>query len=103
MDSSNIIRGSCNCGNVAVSMTKNVFPSSCSLCHCLNCRASSGSLFAVNIPVPKDAVKIEGTPKVYVDTGGSGKSVHRHFCGDCGSFGLDEESCGKFCLIGQIT
>lgn len=40
----------------------------------------------MNIPVPRDAVQIEGKPKVYVDTGGSGKSVHRHFCGDCGSW-----------------
>jgi len=30
-------------------------------------------------------VEIKGTPKVYIDTGGSGNHVNRHFCGDCGS------------------
>jgi hypothetical protein len=43
------------------------------------------SRFAVNIPVPKEDVAIKGSPKIFVDTGGSGKYVNRHFCGDCGS------------------
>jgi hypothetical protein len=42
--------------------------------------------FAVNLPTPLADVLIEGTPKVYNDTGGSGNPVYRHFCGNCGSY-----------------
>lgn len=103
MASANDIHGACNCGAIMVYVARTAWPEACSLCHCLNCRASSGSLyvlvrcaavhrptdikarFAVNIPVSKDAVKIVGDPKIYVDDGGSGKAVNRHFCGSCGS------------------
>lgn len=39
-----LIKGECNCGKITVSIPKPNWPSACSLCHCLNCRASSGSL-----------------------------------------------------------
>ena len=41
--------------------------------------------FAVNLPTPLADVTIEGTTKIYNDTGGSGNPVYRHFCGNCGS------------------
>lgn len=44
MDSSEIIKGACNCGRINVSVPRSSFPTFSSLCHCLNCRASSGSL-----------------------------------------------------------
>lgn len=39
------IRGACNCGQITVSIAKDLFPNSCSLCHCLNCQISGGSLY----------------------------------------------------------
>ena len=39
------VKGHCNCGAITVSIAKDAFPSYCGLCHCLNCRASSGSLY----------------------------------------------------------
>jgi hypothetical protein len=50
-----------------------------------NYHADGDSRFAVNIPIPKESVEVKGNVKIYLDTGGSGKSVHRHFCANCGS------------------
>lgn len=35
--------------------------------------------------VPKDKLKITGSPKKYSSKGSSGQLVHRLFCGECGS------------------
>ncbi|KAI9050066.1 hypothetical protein LZ554_006211 [Drepanopeziza brunnea f. sp. 'monogermtubi'] len=82
------LQGSCNCGNIVVSLPISSLPSSVTLCHCSECRASSGSLFAVNIFTPTENIKIEGTPKIHDYVAASGNTVHRHFCGDCGSYDL---------------
>ncbi|EKD13085.1 uncharacterized protein L3040_007168 [Drepanopeziza brunnea f. sp. 'multigermtubi'] len=79
------LQGSCNCGNIVVSLPISSLPSSVTLCHCSECRASSGSLFAVNISTPTQDIKIEGTPKIHDYIAASGNTVHRYFCGDCGS------------------
>ncbi|KAH7360567.1 Mss4-like protein [Rhexocercosporidium sp. MPI-PUGE-AT-0058] len=84
-DSPETIYGACNCGRIVVSLPRTSLPSSVTLCHCSNCRASSGSLFAVNMLTSMADIKIEGTPKIHVDIAASGNSVNRHFCGDCGS------------------
>ncbi len=44
MASPEIIHGACNCGRITVSLPRSAFPTASSLCHCLNCRASGGSL-----------------------------------------------------------
>ncbi|PMD24105.1 hypothetical protein NA56DRAFT_643385, partial [Hyaloscypha hepaticicola] len=85
MDSSDIIKGACNCGRITVSLPRSSLPSASTLCHCLNCRASSGSLFAANLPTPTEDVTIEGQPKIHTDIANSGNTAERHFCGDCGS------------------
>ncbi|CZR54368.1 uncharacterized protein PAC_04252 [Phialocephala subalpina] len=85
MASSNTVSGACNCGKITVKLSESSFPSSVSLCHCLNCRASGGSLFAVNIIVPSKDIEVQGLPKIHVDTANSGNHANRHFCGDCGS------------------
>lgn len=39
------IQGACNCGAIAVTVPKDQWPKSSMVCHCLNCRASGGSLY----------------------------------------------------------
>jgi hypothetical protein len=56
------------------------------LCHCLDCRKITGSLFSTNIIVPGESFSVtQGTPKEYSKTADSGKTMTSFFCGDCGS------------------
>ncbi|KAG0650019.1 hypothetical protein D0Z07_3896 [Hyphodiscus hymeniophilus] len=65
------IHGECNCGAIKISIQTSQFPTRCTMCHCLNCRASS--------------VEVTGNTRVWTDKAESGRSSDRHFCGDCGS------------------
>ncbi|BGP37922.1 hypothetical protein JCM10450v2_001859 [Rhodotorula kratochvilovae] len=79
--------GHCNCGLVTVELAGGL-PSSSLLCHCLNCRASCGTVFSTNLVVKKTDLVIKGEEhtKVYRDTKtDSGNVACRRFCGSCGS------------------
>lgn len=79
----------CNCGATKISIPKSSVPPFSELCHCLACRASSGFLFFVSLPMPTKDVVIEGTPKAYVDKDTDSRHIaRRHFCGNCGSYVL---------------
>jgi hypothetical protein len=66
--------GSCRCGNVRLVATGR--PYRVGLCHCLDCRKHSGSLFGGSAIFPQDAVTIEGETRDYAG---------RCFCPRCGS------------------
>ena len=66
--------GSCLCGDVRIAATGK--PYRVGLCHCLDCRKHSGSLFHASAIFPADAVSVEGETRSY---GG------REFCPRCGS------------------
>jgi hypothetical protein len=51
------------------------------ICHCSDCRRSTGAPLVSWGLAPMDKVTIEGTPKVYA----SSEHARRHFCGDCGT------------------
>jgi len=55
------------------------------ICHCEDCRRTSGSAYSTDSIFPTSAVTLAGDYKVYTTTGASGKAVHRHFCANCGS------------------
>jgi hypothetical protein len=55
------------------------------VCHCTHCQKQSGSAFSTILGVPEGQVAIAGEPAAYADSGESGKSVERLFCGTCGS------------------
>ena len=56
------------------------------LCHCQNCRKSTGSTYSTNAVFPKSAFTIvSGEPKVYETKGGSGNPAFVNFCGNCSS------------------
>ena len=67
--------GACLCGQVRLMATGR--PYRVGLCHCLDCRKHSGSLFAALAMFPEDTVTVEGETRNY---GG------RFFCPECGSF-----------------
>jgi len=75
--------GGCLCG--AVRFSFDVTPAMVAACHCTDCRRQSGSAYSMNVGVPTAALNLSGKPKVFEHPGGSGQTVHRHFCGDCGS------------------
>jgi len=57
-----------------------------SICHCRNCRKWFGAPFGITTKIPKSALSItSGKPVVHVSDNGSGASLHREFCGTCGS------------------
>lgn len=68
------LTGSCLCGDVRIVTLGE--PYRVGLCHCLDCRKHTGSLFHASAIFPADAVTIEGETRTYGE---------RHFCPRCGS------------------
>ena len=64
----------CLCGDVRIAATGE--PYRVGLCHCLDCRKHTGSLFHASAIFPEEAVTIVGETRAF---GG------RHFCPRCGS------------------
>ena len=78
------LTGSCLCG--AVRFTVSAPLGELRACHCTHCQKTSGAAGSVNAVVPSSAFRItHGTPKRYDARADSGRTLHRHFCGECGS------------------
>jgi hypothetical protein len=79
-----MLTGSCLCGAIRYSIEAEV--QALRACHCTNCQKQSGAQGTVNAIVPSSAFKVtKGTPKRYTAVADSGRTLHRYFCGDCGS------------------
>jgi len=84
------MEGTCLCGAITVKITDNeiVTKGKSILCHCENCKKTSGGIFAVNILMENSKFSITGEEnlKVYSDhSTTSGAPVHRSFCSTCGT------------------
>jgi hypothetical protein len=78
------LEGGCLCGAVRYRSTAD--PVMTLLCQCEQCQRHSASAFSLNIGFAKATLMFTGdTPATYEHKGGSGKTVHRHFCAKCGS------------------
>jgi hypothetical protein len=77
------ITGSCLCGRVTYTIDGD--PVFAALCHCSDCRKSSGTGHAAAIAVPDEAVKLQGETRGYSSQTDSGNTATRHFCPNCGS------------------
>lgn len=78
------LTGGCLCG--AIRYTISVPVTELRACHCTSCQKASGAAGSVNAVVPSSAFHItQGTPKRYSGVADSGRTLHRYFCGDCGS------------------
>ena len=74
-----MMTGKCQCGAIRYSITGE--PAYSAICHCRDCRASSGAPMTGWALFPQDAVTIEGDPVLYR----SSDNATRHFCGRCGT------------------
>jgi hypothetical protein len=78
------LTGSCLCGTIHYTIDLPV--TELRACHCTHCQKASGAGGSVNAVVPSAAFKItRGTPKRFDSKADSGRTLHRYFCGDCGS------------------
>ena len=78
------LAGSCLCG--AIRYTIDAPVTELRACHCTHCQKASGTGGSVNAVVPSAAFRItQGTPKRFDARADSGRTLHRYFCGECGS------------------
>ena len=74
----------CACG--AVKFEFNTDPTFVAVCHCLDCKKSSGGEAATFFGVPEDDFTlISGEPKAFHYIAQSGKGLDRNFCPQCGA------------------
>ena len=72
--------GGCHCGAVRYAIDAEMHHNA--VCHCNDCRRSSGAIMVPWAAFPKDALRVEsGSPTVYH----SSEHGERHFCGQCGT------------------
>lgn len=82
------LTGGCQCGRVRyeVSGPPGTIPGTIYVCHCRECRRQSASAFGISVTVRSaDLHLTQGAPKVWSRPADSGRTVHCHFCPDCGS------------------
>ncbi|KAJ7142377.1 Mss4-like protein [Mycena epipterygia] len=75
--------GSCLCGQTTVTLASK--HGGQIICHCTNCKKTSGSEFATCVLELQKNVKIEGPVKTFVSSAESGNTVTHIFCSNCGS------------------
>ncbi|KAF7324012.1 GFA domain-containing protein [Mycena kentingensis (nom. inval.)] len=75
--------GSCLCGKTTIELASDHDQQI--VCHCTDCRQTSGSAFSTNILVTKTDVNIQGPVKEFDIVAPSGNTVTRVFCSNCGS------------------
>jgi hypothetical protein len=78
------LTGSCLCQAVRYEVSAPI--TELRACHCQDCQKASGTAGTVNAMLPSSGVRItQGTPKRFTKVADSGRTLHRFFCGDCGS------------------
>jgi hypothetical protein len=77
------VDGGCHCGNLTYEA--DIDPATAGVCHCTDCQTLSGSAFSFFVPVPKEAFRLRGEPKIYVKTADSGNRRAQAFCPQCGT------------------
>lgn len=93
--------GGCLCGDLRYSVEGE--PEWVTTCYCRFCQSATGSDYMVEPLFPISSFRYtQGTPRIYDHrSGGSGKTIHVHFCGRCGTkvqltFERFPESCGVY-------
>src|SRR5262245_28004692 len=78
------LTGGCLCGAIRYTVSAPI--TELRACHCHDCQKASGAGASVNATIPSGAFLVtKGTPKRYSVVAASGRTLHRFFCGDCGS------------------
>ena len=85
--------GRCACGAVKFEFDTN--PTFVAVCHCLDCKKSSGGEAATFFAVPgDDFTLISGEPKAFHYIAQSGKGLDRNFCPNLRRQGVRHEAGG---------
>ena len=78
------LSGGCLCGAIRYTIGQPV--TELRACHCTNCQKASGAGGSVNAVIPTSAFTLlQGKPRRHTGKADSGRTLHRYFCGDCGS------------------
>lgn len=78
------LTGGCLCGAIRYEVDAPV--ERLIACHCTDCQRTSGTGASINAPLASSAFRlVKGRTRVFSHTADSGNTLHRHFCGDCGS------------------
>ncbi|KAL1961565.1 hypothetical protein VTN77DRAFT_1602 [Rasamsonia byssochlamydoides] len=81
--------GGCLCGKIKyrIDLPADAPDPKILVCHCISCKAYTGSAFSTNITVPEAHLKFTtGEPELFLDPSSDcGMPVRRQFCRDCGS------------------
>ena len=94
--------GRCICGQLTY--TAEAEPTLVCACHCKDCQRQTGSAFATLVIIPNESFRMTGQSKAFIQPGGSGKPVARHFCPECGStVALDVSALPNMVLITSGT
>lgn len=79
------LTGGCLCGAIRYVVEAPV--ERLAACYCDDCRRATSAGGSINAVVPASAFRlVKGTTRVFTKTAASGNALHRHFCGDCGSW-----------------
>ena len=76
-------KATCRCGTLKVSVKGP--PLRISVCHCLPCKARTGSAFSWNAHFPEGQIETEGEAQSWTRTSESGRWCTYYFCASCGS------------------
>lgn len=73
--------GGCLCGDIRYQITPPAL--FVSQCCCKDCQKATGTGHTTIIGIHKDQLRLHGKPATFTNTGDTGGSVTRHFCGRC--------------------
>lgn len=77
-----VLDGGCLCGAIRYRLTgPSLFVSQCC---CKDCQKATGTGHTTIVGVHNSQLALEGMPRAYTNSGDTGGSVTRHFCGECG-------------------
>ena len=79
------LTGGCLCGEIRYVVDCPV--ERLAACYCNDCQRMTSAGGSINALVPASAFRLtKGQTKVFTKQADSGNTLHRHFCGDCGSW-----------------
>src|SRR5581483_10745262 len=76
------ITGGCRCGSVRYVLNLDT-PPTVYACHCTDCQTWSGSAFAENFLIPREALEVNGALVSWEYTSPSGSPGVQQYCGSC--------------------
>ncbi|MEN9314322.1 MAG: hypothetical protein RIS35_715 [Pseudomonadota bacterium] len=92
------LTGGCLCGAIRYELQAPV--EALVACYCSDCRHASGTAASINARVPASGFRIvSGRTRIFGKAADSGRMLHRHFCGDCGSPIYSQHADGPDLLI----